>query len=62
LTKDDESVKYQTPASLRSDGVAIMDQNRWPRSIGKAGQIPSDWLAKFIGIASKQFPTYKKAA
>ncbi len=27
-----------------------MDQTRWPRSIGIAGQIPSDQVAKFIGI------------
>jgi len=30
--------------------MAIMDQNRWPRSIGIAGQIPPDQVAKFIGI------------
>jgi hypothetical protein len=30
-----------------------MDQNRRPRSIGIAGQIPSDQVAKFIGIGTK---------
>ena len=29
-----------------------MDQIRWPRSIGIAGQIPSDQVAKFIGIGT----------
>ncbi len=29
-----------------------MARNRWPRSIGIAGQIPSDQVAKFIGIGN----------
>ena len=37
-----EFTKTQIDKNFRSEGVAVMERIRWPRSIGIAGQNPSD--------------------
>ena len=51
MTRPDRSVEnLVTPASLRSDGVAGILQNRWPEWIGTDGRNASEWPADITGI------------